>query len=135
MGLAINQTHPGFSAPKASANDISETKAARAQLSGLRSQICNVKNTITGLKTILEADKPGCTTPHQFGWKEAVMNIVHSNYFGDPKDRLANERFALFQAKEDLEALQKQVEPLEEAELIFSCTAGTRGCEYYFALC
>jgi len=119
MGLALTQTQPGFSPQAASASDIADTKAARAQLSGLRSQICSVKNTITGLTQMLEADKPGCTTPHQFSWKEAVMNIVQNNYFRDPKDRLANKRVDLFQAKEYLDALQKQVEPLEEADLIF----------------
>jgi len=119
MGLALTQTQPGFSPQAASASDIADTKAARAQLSGLRSQICSVKNTITGLTQMLEADKPGSTTPHRLSWKEAVMNIVQNNYFRDPKDRLANTRVGLFQAKEYLDALQKQVEPLEEADLIF----------------
>ena len=119
MGLALTQTQPGFSPQAASASDIADTKAARAQLSGLRSQICSVKNTIAGLTQMLEADKPGSTTPHRLSWKEAVMNIVQNNYFRDPKDRLANTRVGLFQAKEYLDALQKQVEPLEEADLIF----------------
>ena len=119
MGLEVNLTQQGFSPQKASAYDIAETNAAKAQLSGLRSQISSVKNTITGLTQMLEADKPGCTTPHQFSWKEALMNIVQSNYFRDPKDRHADKRFTLFQATEHLDALQKEVEPLEEADLIF----------------
>ena len=119
MGLALTQTQPGFSPQKASTHNIAETGAAKARLSGLRSQISSVKNTITGLTQMLEADKPGCTTPHQFSWKEALMNIVQSNYFRDPKDRHADKRFTLFQATEHLDALQKEVEPLEEADLIF----------------
>ncbi|KFE54700.1 S1 family peptidase [Pseudomonas syringae] len=119
MGQAVTQALTRSSTQTASAYVIAKNNAPRARLSGLRSQICGVQNTITGLAQKLEADKPGCTTPHRFSWTESVMNMVHSNYFRDPKDRLANERMALFQAKEHLDALRKEVEPLEEADLIF----------------